>query len=92
MQQKQLTTPQLIDKLENITSSKDELEQHIVDVAVWFHRNLPRVQSADVRQQLDFYGKALDNLIGGLALTAQRLQKLEGRRNPVLWIPPGAGR
>ena len=92
MKQEQTVTPQLIDALDELAASGAHfpLERRLLDTAVWFHRNKPRLAKENVLGRLDFYEKTCDILIELAALACQRLQHVEGRpKSQSLWLPKG---
>lgn len=85
-------TPQLIDKLDHIlnTGGHLPLERRLIDTAIWFHRNKPRLARENVLGRLAFLEQTCDILVEMLALVTERLQVAEGReKHASLWIPKG---
>lgn len=92
MQSDQTFTPQLIDKLDEIlnTGGHLPLEKRLIDTAIWFHRNKPRLAKENVLGRLEFYEKTSDILIELVALLTERLQGAEGmQKHASLWLPKG---
>lgn len=84
-------TPQLIDALEEISLMTHlPLEQRLVDTALWYYRNRPRIAQENLPKRLEFAEKSLEIIIEMFALTVQRLQRAEGRpKSSSLWLPAG---
>lgn len=92
MRQEQTFTPQLIDKLDHIlnTGGHLPLERRLIDTAIWFHRNKPRLAKENVTGRLEFLEKTCDILIELSALATERMQAVEGRgKHATLWLPKG---
>ena len=66
------------------------LERNLINTAVWFHRNAPRIPRDNLKKRCDLYEKAIDLLIDLNAQLVQRMQGVEGRpRNSKIWLPNG---
>lgn len=92
MREEQTFTPQLIDKLDNIlnTGGHLPLERRLIDTAIWFHRNKPRLARENVMGKIEFLEKTCDILIELGALLTERMQEAEGKkRHATLWLPKG---
>ncbi len=90
MRQEQTFTPQLIDTLDHIlnTGGQRPLERRLIDTAIWFHRNKPRLARENVMARLEFLETTCDTLIEMGALLTQRMQEVEGlKSHATLWLP-----
>lgn len=72
-----------------------KLEDEVVDWCKWFHEHKDHVgRSGDLRKMEAFYSKAIDGLLGMVALVALDMRNLEhhdaaGRRPTGLYLPTG---
>lgn len=84
-----LRTEALLQQLEKIDAQAHlPLERRLIETAVWFHRNQPRIPDQDLKRRLDFTEKSLDILLEILGMTIERIQELEGRSaSSSLWLP-----
>ena len=92
MRKEQTITPQLVDALDQLVATAGHLplERRLIDTAVWFHRNKPRLARENLMGRVDFLEKTCDILIELCALTLQRMQNVEGRpKSQSLWLPKG---
>lgn len=66
------------------------LERRLADTAVWFHENKDRIPRENLAARVDFLFKSVDIFIELLAMTAKRMQEVEGRpKSSSLFIPRG---
>lgn len=80
----------LIRRLEHFcaASGNKDLEQRLMDLALWFHGNKERIPRDNLAGRQAFLEKALWIFLEICALQTARLQKLEGRSDN-LWLPSG---
>jgi hypothetical protein len=67
-----------------------ETEKRLIEWAVWFHENSPRIPKNDLQKRCDFLQKNLDGLYELMTRVCEDLRIAEGR--PVsnrLWLPEG---
>lgn len=81
----------LIKEMEEIAGRTGlPLERRLMDTAIWFHRNWPTMDEANVYRRIEFLGKALDIMIEMNAMLVERLHEAESRRkSPTLYTPRG---
>ena len=83
-----LNTEALLQQLEKIDAQAHlPLERRLIETAVWFHRNAPRIPDTDLKKRCDFQEKSIDILLEILGMVVQRLQEVEGRGHSSLWLP-----
>lgn len=85
-------TSELVAKLESISNNSSlPLEKRLIDLAVWFHKNKDALPKTEVERRLDFLTKTLDIHLELVAMLADRLQQVEGRKkSSLLWTVNGA--
>jgi hypothetical protein len=67
-----------------------DLEKRTVEWGVWYHENKNRIPRMDFERRLAFYEKTIDGLIELLAIAAEDIRTLEGRkRSNTLYMPNG---
>lgn len=90
MLSRQEFTPQAIDELERLAARQGlPLEKRLVETAVWYYRNKPRLAEENVMGRLAFLERMLEIHLETFALVVDRMQKTEGKHNghPTLWMP-----
>lgn len=64
------------------------LEKHLLDTAIWFHKNKGKIPTENLKERVAFLEKSLDIFLDLAALTMQRIQRVENRpKSPSLYIP-----
>lgn len=67
-----------------------DLEKRVVEWGVWYHENKGRIPPMHFEKRLAFYEKTIDGLIELLAIAAEDIRTLEGRkRSNQLYLPDG---
>ena len=57
------------------------LERMLIDVAVWYFKNQPRIGKDDVHKRLAFLERCLECMMDANALMVDRLHSAEGRKS-----------
>ena len=64
------------------------LEKHLLNTAVWFHKNKGRIPDENLKERVAFLEKSLDIFLDLAALTMQRIQRVEQRpKSSPIFIP-----
>lgn len=90
MLSRQEFTPQAIDELEKLAARQgNPLEKRLIETAVWYYRNKPRLAQENVMGRLEFLERMSEIMLETFALVTDRMQRVEGTRvgHPALWLP-----
>lgn len=82
----------LMERLENNASDMGNplLERRLADLAIWYFQNRNRIGRDDIPRRQDFLEKAFWVQMEVIALMAERIQELEGKKmGSELWLPKG---
>ncbi len=67
--------------------AKHPLERRLIDMAVWWFKNQPRIPDHDVMKRLAFLEKTLEMFLETQAMIVERLQHAESHPSSSLLIP-----